>query len=175
MSVRLFVWHATNYTDSSTDYLFENHFLAGFTPQNIALGTASAVIELAAILQGEVIRDLILLAVVVVYSGWRHFDKQIESQLLVHANQIPKNQLEQRLKQYTTMRRVNHTINFTIGTVFKFVVMQNLFQYAYLFSLLLTQERFDMRVVYATVDTMKASWTFFVALQIHYKVLYKFM
>lgn len=170
MSLSLFVWRPINLDSNATDYFYETYYKEEFTPANLALGTTSAAFDFCSILQGEMIRDMILLAATLLLGGWELFEAIIQPQLLVHSNQIPSNLLTKALELYNFMRLGTECVNHTFSTLFKLVVMQNLFQYAYMFVLLLSVEDQDMKLVKTSVDLLKASLTFYIALRIHRKV-----
>lgn len=170
MSLLTFVWRPVSIDGNETENLFETYYKQNFTPANVALGITSATFDFCSTLQGEMIRDMILLAAVVLLGGWELFENMIVSQLLVHANHIPAKSLAKSLALYNFMREGTECVNNAFDTLFKFVVMQKFFQYAHMFILLLAGNNHDMTIVKTSVDIFKASLTFYLALRIHRKV-----
>lgn len=170
LSMELFIWTSTNYTTTATDALFAKYYEENVTAASVLLGGASATIDFCSILQGETIRDLIILAVFVLNNAWNVFENMIQSHFLVPAKLIPAEQLTKCLELYSAIRQASDSINNTFGTVFKFIVMQDLFQYSLPWAVALSGDDFDMEVGHTLVDLVKATVVFSISLNIYEKV-----
>ncbi len=169
-SKALFVW---NSNQNVTDTLEEKFFYPNLTPLHVSMGLIEGVLDFCGTLQGEAIRDLLILAGLTILVDQKSFEKRIKPQLLVRPNDTDSEEVEGSLKHFNCLCQESSSINSTFFTLFKFVSIQNLFLFAYLFVQLMGYKGMTMWLVHLIVDSLRGLVLFYIGMQLHWKVIFK--
>lgn len=168
LSTTVFAWTSNeNITDTLADeYLYQDP-----TFKHVVMGLFEGFLDFCGTLQGEAIRDLLILAGLTILIDQRIFEQKIQPQLLVHPNSTDPAEVEGSLRHFKCLNQESSSINETVVTPFKFVTIQNLLLYAHLFIQLIGYEGVTMVLIHSTLDGIKGLVLFYIGMRLHWKVI----
>lgn len=163
-------WEFESYLNTY-QVLFDRYHTANLTVEVACISAVDSIVDFCQTLHTKLIRDLLLVASLSLLSYWSIFENRIIAYLIINVNKWENNHVMKSVRFYKALKHATYVTNNVLGPVYKFVVIEDLLAYAYLFGDF-RDRNWSINTLSTLANVLKASILFYVSLTLHSKVTY---